>query len=181
MQLLQPDLQSIPPPSPSLSLPIKENPYAKWVIVPEFVQLAHLQFQMQKHNETLSTLKLCNQHTCNFKCRNIMKHFLQTLVTDNVPLHLLSLKGVTSVPSSNDHDHRSMSHSNESRRNQAVQQLWQLICCRYICLLQLKHTNLTLGILYHTMPHTPCRFEVNDVHSLMSYTTPCHTRHVGLR
>ena len=31
------------------------------------------------------------------------------------------------------------------------------------------------------MPHTPCRFEVNGVHSLMSYATPCHTRHVGLR
>ena len=25
---------------------------------------------------------------------------------------------------------------------------------------------LTLDVLYHTMPHTPCRFEVNDVHSL---------------
>ena len=45
-----------------------------------------------------------------------------------------------------------------------------------------SHTSdLTLGILYHTMPHTPCRFEANDVHGLMSYTTPCHTRHVGLR
>ena len=42
-------------------------------------------------------------------------------------------------------------------------------------------TLLTLDVLYHTMPHTPCRFEVNDVHSLMSYTTPCHTRRVGLR
>ena len=25
---------------------------------------------------------------------------------------------------------------------------------------------LTLDVLYHTMPHTPCRFEVNDVHSI---------------
>ena len=25
---------------------------------------------------------------------------------------------------------------------------------------------LTLDVLYHTMPQTPCRFEVNDVHSL---------------
>ena len=30
-------------------------------------------------------------------------------------------------------------------------------------------SSLTLDVLYHTMPHTPCRFEVNDVHSLQCF------------
>ena len=30
---------------------------------------------------------------------------------------------------------------------------------------------LTLAVLYHTMPHTPCRFEVKDVHGLQCFVS----------
>ena len=43
-----------------------------------------------------------------------------------------------------------------------------------------EQKHVILEVLYHIMPHTPCRFEVNDVHSMMSYTTPCHTRYADL-
>ena len=33
----------------------------------------------------------------------------------------------------------------------------------------MKKKGLNLDVLYHTMPHTPCRFEVNDVHSLQCF------------
>ena len=30
---------------------------------------------------------------------------------------------------------------------------------------------LTLDVLYHIMPHTPCKFEVKDVHSVQCYVS----------
>ena len=32
-----------------------------------------------------------------------------------------------------------------------------------------KSESLTPDVLYHTMPHTPCKFEVKDVYSLQHF------------